>query len=209
MPRKRDPLSHSQIELIREWIVAGANFKTPPVVAERALHQHDILPIVLLRCTRCHGPQLAEANLDMRTKAGMLAGGAIVPGDPDASPAIQRIESEACPPKGKLLKYFVKRPTTEEVEKLRNWIAAGAPEKDIAPDVATTEPDLLVSDEDRQHWSFQPPRKTIPPPGFPNPIDAFIHRKLEQNGLTFSSAASRDTLIRRALSRPDWNTAES
>lgn len=199
MPRKRDSLPEAEVEKIREWIESGAKFENPPQVAERPLNQHDVLPIFHLRCVTCHGPQLQQANLDLRTKAGMLAAGAIVPGDPDRSPAIQRIESEACPPKGQLLKYFVKRPTAEEVGKLRNWIAAGAPEEEIEPDVATTAPDPLVSDEDRQHWAFQPPKKIEPPSSdFANPIDAFIHRKLDEARLEFSPAASRQTLIRRA-----------
>ena len=98
----------------------------------------------------------------MRTPASMRKGGksgpALVAGDPDASLMIQRIESQACPPRNQLLKFFVKRPPSSEVETLREWIAAGAPEEDIVPDVATAEPDPLVSDEDRKHWSFQPPK---------------------------------------------------
>ncbi|MEM7011249.1 MAG: PSD1 and planctomycete cytochrome C domain-containing protein [Verrucomicrobiota bacterium] len=198
MPRKRDSLSETDIKRIHDWIEAGAQFKTQPQVAVQQLHQHDILPIMLLRCTRCHGPRLKEGDLDLRTKAGMLARGAILPGNPDQSPAIQRIVTEACPPKGTLLKFFVKRPTADEVEKLRAWIAAGAPEKDIAPDVATTEPDPLVSDEDRQHWAFQKPKHIDPPITHPNPIDAFVHAKHLEQGLSFSPAASRGTLIRRA-----------
>lgn len=198
MPRKREPLSDTEIKRVHNWIEAGARFQNPPQIADRQLHQHDVLPIMLLRCTRCHGPQLKEGDLDLRTKAGMLAGGAIVPGDPDKSPAIQRIVTEACPPKGTLLKFFVKRPTSDEVEKLRKWIAAGAPEEDIEPDVATTKPDLLVSDEDRQHWSFQKPKHIDPPGPHSNPIDAFVHQKHQEHGLTFSPAASRETLIRRS-----------
>ena len=107
---------------------------------------------------------------------------------------IQRIESEACPPRGLLLKFFVRRPSPPEVEVLRHWIAAGAPEVNVPPDVATTEPDRLVTDEDRRHWAFQPPRSKRGATS----IDEFILKKLKANGLTFSPAADRDTLIRRA-----------
>ena len=48
---------------------------------------------------------------------------------------IRRIESEACPPRNLLLKYFVRRPPSSEVEVLRRWIEAGAPEGDVAVDV--------------------------------------------------------------------------
>lgn len=203
MPHKRDPLSHAQIDLIAKWIEGGARFETPLAVAERPLNQHDVIPIMLLRCAACHGPQLTRGDLDFRSKAAALEGGvsgpAIVPGDPDGSLAIQRIESEACPPSGQLLKYFVKRPTAEETQKLRKWIAAGAPEEPVEPDVATTEPDPLVDDDDRRHWSFQPLGNPAAPKGdFANPVDAFLHHKLSEQGLTFSPEATRNTLIRRA-----------
>ena len=206
MPRKRDPLSHHDIALIESWIKNGAKFQVQPQLAQKPPHQHDVIPIMLLRCTTCHGPQLTRGNLDLRTREGMLQGGtkgpAIVPGDPESSLAIQRIESEACPPKGQLLKYFVKRPTAAETKKLRDWIAAGAPEEDISPDVATTEPDPMVTEEDRQHWSFQPLGNPDPPEfadrQFSNPIDAFIYSKQQEKGLDFSPRAERLTLIRRA-----------
>lgn len=59
-------------------------------------------------------------------RRGGQNGPALVPGDPDASLMIQRIESEACPPRELLLKFFVKRPPKSEVKILRDWIAAGA-----------------------------------------------------------------------------------
>jgi cytochrome c553 len=203
MPKKGDPLSSGEQQTIHNWIKAGATFRAKP--GERPLHQHDIIPIVLLRCNSCHGPQLQRGSLVMNSKAAMLKGGengpAIIPGKPDASLAIQRIEQQLCPPKGQLLKYFVKRPTEEETTKLRNWIAAGAPEEDIKPDVASLESDPLISDEDRQHWAFQPVGKVAIPKGVrhANPIDAFIGRGLETKGLTFSPSASRLQLIRRAF----------
>ena len=76
---------------------------------------------------------------------------------------------------------------------IRKWIAADAPEVDDAPDVATTDPDPLVTDEDRKHWAFQPP---IVKSGI-NTIDGFILDQLQEAGLTFSPEADRDTLIRR------------
>jgi hypothetical protein len=106
---------------------------------------------------------------------------------------IQRVESEACPPRELLLKFFVRRPPASEVEIMRNWIAAGASELDVPPDVATTTPDLLVSNEDRQHWAFQPPQPT----SATQSIDDFIVTKLEEHGLSLSAEADRDTLIRR------------
>lgn len=207
MPKKGDPLAPEQVARIREWIAEGAEFKNPPKGLKRSLNQHDIIPITLLRCNSCHGPQLQRGDLVMNNKAAMLKGGrsgpAIVPGDPDGSLAIQRIEQKLCPPKGQLLKYFVKRPTAVELTKLREWIASGAPEEDIQADVASHESDPLVSDEDRRHWSFRPLGESpveVPESGRQgNPIDAFIGRKLAAQGLDFSPSATRLQLIRRAF----------
>jgi len=203
MPKKGAKLSHEQIDVIKEWIEGGAKFREQPTSAKRSLNQHDIIPIVLLRCNTCHGPQLQRGGLVMNNKTAMLKGGksgpAIVPGDPDNSLAIQRIEKMLCPPKGQLLKYFVRRPSETETQKLRDWIAAGAPEEDIKPDVASHESDPLVSDEDRRHWSFQPLNaRKVYVPNDEYPIDAFVGRKLKANGLDFSPRANRVQLIRRA-----------
>ena len=198
MPKKGDPPTDAEREILRDWIAGGARFRNRPRLADDPPHQHEILPIFLLRCTACHGAQPRDGGLDLRTVASLKKGGlngpAFVPGDPDASPLIQRIESEACPPQALLLKRFVKRPPESEITTLREWIAAGAPEIDIAADAASGKPDPLVSEEDRRHWAFQPPR---PRPG-PGSIDGFIGRRLAAAGLDFSPEADRDTLIRRA-----------
>ncbi len=191
-------LSDSEREAIRRWILSGADEEIAKADASEPLTQHDVLPIVLLRCAPCHGRARQDGGLDLRTVSSMLHGGnsgpALVPGDPDTSRMIDRIESQACPPRDLLLKFFVKRPPETEVAKLRQWIAEGAREWDIPPDVATNQPDPLVSDEDRSHWAFQPPRRTT---GYDR-IDDFLRAKLREQGLDFSPIASRDVLIRRA-----------
>jgi len=202
MPKKGGPLSEAQLATIREWIDAGAAFREPVTLTKTAPNQHDVIPVMLLRCTACHGPQQQDGGLDLRTPASMRKGGksgpALVEGKPDDSLLIQRIESEACPPQDLLLKFFVKRPPASEVATLRNWIAAGAPEEEIGPDVASKEPDPLVSDEDRNHWAFvRPSRDRLPQDGETN-IDRFVGEKLTAAGLDFSPEADRDTLIRRA-----------
>jgi hypothetical protein len=197
-PKGQKPLTGKETTTIRRWIATGARSDARNRPVEKTLTQHDVLPIVLLRCATCHGARLKRGGVDLRTPTAMRKGGtngpALLPGDPDASLMIRRIESEACPPREQLLKYFVKRPPASEVKVLRDWIAAGAPEADVPPDVATTEPDPLVTDEDRQHWAFQSPRASTDR----GSVDEFILEKLKQNGLTFSPEADRDTLIRRS-----------
>ncbi len=199
MPPEGQPrLTDKERASVRTWIADGARSEKPSTPIEKVITQHDVLPIVLLRCTTCHGARIRQGGVDLRSPAAMRKGGkngpAIVPGNPAASLMIQRIESEACPPRELLLKFFVKRPPTAEVEVIREWIAAGAPEGDVQPDVATTNPDLLVTDEERRHWAFQPPA-AMPTA---ESMDHFVLARLQKNGLTFSPTADRDTLIRRA-----------
>jgi mono/diheme cytochrome c family protein len=75
------------------------------------------------RCIFCHSGQVAEADLDLSTYAGLLQGGksgpALVPGDPDGSPIVQR-QSGSRDHFGQML--------DDELEALQQWIADGAPE---------------------------------------------------------------------------------
>jgi hypothetical protein len=146
----------------------------------------DIRPLLTEHCIRCHGPDTAEAGLDLsaRTSAtGPLASGhaAIVPGDTAASAVIARITSTdpdlRMPPGDE-------RPLSEaEVALVRRWIAAGAEYED--------------------HWAFRPLTKpAVPavgdaPGGPPHPIDAFVRARLAREGLALSPPADPHTLLKR------------
>ena len=206
-PDNKDPLTPEQIELVRKWIDAGASFGSDAATAKSGFTQHDVVPILLLRCTACHGRQKQEAGLDLRTKAAMLRGGksgpAMVPGHPEQSLMLKRIHAEEMPPRSRLTEVSVKPMEATEVEKLTGWIALGAPEVADERDLAGTPEDPLISSEDRKFWAFQKPQPvTVPKVKWAdrvrNPIDAFIFHKLEEKGLTLAPEADRMTLIRRA-----------
>jgi mono/diheme cytochrome c family protein len=203
-PKKEGKLSEAEIDLIRQWIVAGA--KTTSTAVAETLNQHDVGPILMRHCTTCHGAHRKEGGLDLRTKSAMLKGGksgpAIVPGKPDDSLLIQKASAGKMPPAERLVEVSVKPMDRSAIDVVARWIAAGAPEADIAPDVATTAPDPLVGDKDRDFWAFRSPK----PPSVPNaravdrvrnPIDAFVLAKLEAKGLTLSPEADQATLLRR------------
>lgn len=215
-PAKKDRLNDTEVETIRRWIVGGAQFgpmagdatdvgtltKSDPDVT-----QADVFPILLRHCTVCHGKHRQEAGLDLRNKAAMLRGGksgpAIVPSKPEESLVIKTIRSGQMPPRDRLVEVSVKPIEPAETDVLVRWIGAGAPEIRFEPDIATTEPDPLVTDSDRNFWAFQPPKAaSIPTVSHDtlirNPIDAFILQKLEKKGITFSREANRPILIRRA-----------
>ena len=71
-----EPLSSDEIHVIETWIKSGSPFSDgtdPASLIEAAeVNQHVIEPIMLLRCTVCHGAGRRAANLDLRTKATML-----------------------------------------------------------------------------------------------------------------------------------------
>lgn len=208
MPPDGESLDADEIELLGAWADAGAHFRDPPAGALTPPNQHDVLPILLLRCAACHGAQVQRAGLDLRSidslRAGGEGGAVAIAGDPDASAMIQRVESEACPPQDELLKYFVVRPGQEEVETLRRWIAAGMPEVEVPEELIAGAPDEQAAAAGRRHWAFQPlPRQvavpTVADPPSAHPIDAFIGEKLRQQGLAFSPQAPRHQLIRRVF----------
>ncbi|MDB5387022.1 MAG: putative rane protein [Planctomycetaceae bacterium] len=206
-PDKKDPLTKEQVELIRKWIDAGALFGKGTSTAKPEISQHDIVPILLLRCTACHGRQKQEGGLDLRNRSALLKGGksgpAFVPGKPEQSLILKRIHSEEMPPRQRLTEVSVKPMEAGEIEKLTQWIALGAPEIADEPDVSGTAADPLVRDEDRQFWSFQRPQRAAIPVVqatdlVRNPIDAFLLRQLESKQLSFAPEADRGTLLRRA-----------
>jgi len=76
------------------------------------------------RCVFCHGGNNAEAGLDLSSYESLMAGGddgpVIIPGDPEDSALIQ-VQSGSNPHFGQVLE--------SELDALREWIAAGAPQE--------------------------------------------------------------------------------
>ena len=148
----------------------------------------DVRPILAENCFDCHGfdAKTRKAELRLDTAEGAYAdhdgSTAINPGDLEGSSLWERVTSDdpevvMPPPASK------KKPLTDEQKRvLQQWIEQGA--------------------KYQNHWAFEPPtEKSIPNVGdqseIRNPVDAFIRAKLEQQGLTYSKEADRETLIRR------------
>jgi hypothetical protein len=149
----------------------------------------DIEPILIKRCSECHGPdkQKSRLRLDSRaaaTKAGKSGEPALVPGQPEASELIKRVTAsdpdDVMPPKGARL-------TDREVAALRQWIQDGA---------------VWPEDAARRHWAFiKPARPALPSVSHErwvrNEIDHFVLARLEKEGLSPQREADRYTLARR------------
>lgn len=236
MPPGPAKLSAAEIDLVRRWIDAGApadagaGAGAPAATASSsfsaaapqnsgtthaALSEDDILPIFQIRCLECHGKRQQLGGLDLRTRASRLKGGksgpGMVPGKPESSLIVKRIESGQMPPMDMLRDYAIRPPTASEVEKLKSWIAAGAPDRLNAAEgsrrgaaAVTSAPDYTISGKDRQFWSFLPPRRVDPPRNIKagarvrNPIDAFLLARLEAKGLSYAGEAGPLKLMRRA-----------
>ncbi|MFN2148845.1 MAG: NapC/NirT family cytochrome c [Anaerolineales bacterium] len=94
-----------------------------PLSGELSLtYRGSVGQLLQSRCTGCHG-EGGLAGLNLSTYAGVLAGGTdgpvVVPGDPETSLIIikQTLETP----------HFAQL-TPQEIDLLKNWIAAGAPE---------------------------------------------------------------------------------
>ena len=206
MPPGEDVLPKEQIEVIRRWIQSGARGQhghvQPISAAQRRARQVHFVTEV--KCQPCHGRAKTEGELDLRSVAGMLKGGksgpALVRGDPEASLIVQRIADDQMPPRDMRYELSIKPITPTERELIHRWIEDGAIEP--PPPEIIQDDGQLVSEEDRQWWSFQPPRSHSLPAtkksqDVHNPIDAFLVSRLEQAGLGFSPPADRRTLMRR------------
>ncbi|MBP90237.1 MAG: hypothetical protein CMJ64_26600 [Planctomycetaceae bacterium] len=199
MPPEGQPqLTGDENDLIRRWIESGARSKEGGV---GVVTQHDVLPYLYTRCVVCHGRRKQEAELDLRSFASILKGGksgpAIVPGKPEESLLLKRVLAKDMPPPKELIRAGIRPLESSEIDLITRWISQGAKTYDIEPDVQTTEADPLVSDKDRQFWSFQTPTKPSVPDQSGRPIDAFVLRKLAERDLSFSEVAPKLMLIRR------------
>ena len=175
--------------------------------ADPISYSQDVLPILKQSCYECHGIDTPMANLDLRARAGMLKGGAhgpaVVPGDPGESLMYLHISGSAGPmmPMGGAL-------TDDEIMTIRYWIAEGAKfdTEDKPGDSSKQGPKNGAAggtEDGRDWWAFkQPVRLPMPKVDDPrwalHPVDAFLYRKLGEQGLRPAPPADRRTLIRRA-----------
>ena len=68
----------------------------------------------------------------------------------------------------------------------------------VADDAKEKLKEPKITDEDRAHWAYQPPRRSpVPKSSAAHPIDAFIREKLTAAKLSPAPPADRATLIRR------------
>ena len=159
--------------------IAAAESMDRPVEFNR-----DIRPILSENCFLCHGPDKGhrKAKLRLDDRAVAVEKGAIVPGKPEKSELVVRINNpnpdDVMPPT-----ETHKTLTPHQKELLTRWIAQGA--------------------EYQPHWSYLTPKKSPVPRvrngnfKIQNPIDAFILSALDAKKIQPSPPADGAMLLRR------------
>jgi hypothetical protein len=179
----------------------------PDQSPDSAFFESKIRPVLVSKCYNCHSAELPtpKGDFTLDTKDGLLKGGAtgvaIVPGKPGESrllTALRYADTDLqMPPSGKL--------SDAVIADFEQWIAAGAPDPRTASaaSAVVVAPQGMSMEEGRKWWAFQP-LKVVATPDLrdsrvaKNAIDAFIHTKLEQQGLSPSTETDPRTLARRA-----------
>ncbi|MAS95624.1 MAG: hypothetical protein CMO55_20680 [Verrucomicrobiales bacterium] len=164
-----------------------------------------IRPILAQECYECHSEATkSKGGLLLDSRVGWQKGGesgdAIVPGSPEQSLLLQTISHELedlqMPKAGAKLDESI-------VSDFRKWISMGAPDpRDAPPTKEQLEKDTnweAISARRAQWWSFQPIKKPeVPQVGTSEePIDRFIQKRLNEEGLSVSPKADPRTLHRR------------
>ena len=171
---------HSRLVFCAMLVVASATGLAADTQAQD--FNRDVRPILSDRCFKCHGPDQAanESGLRLDIESEAHDSEAFVPGDPEASSAMERILTEdddlKMPPTDSHLTL-----SSDEIETLRQWVVQGA--------------------RYDQHWSFKPlpAHVAIPDAGesgaVQNGIDAFVHDQLRRRQLTASPDGGKVAMV--------------
>ena len=157
-------------------------------------YARQIKPLLLHRCSSCHGGLQQKSGLRLDTvellKKGGEGGAIIVPGDASKSRLIEivaRTGDIQMPPAGDGTPL-----TADEINLLKCWINEGA--KGPADEQPQSDP--------REWWSYRPVvRAAVPVVNHPEwvrtPVDAFLAAKHDELGLTPVRETDRATWLRR------------
>ncbi|MEZ6091598.1 MAG: PSD1 and planctomycete cytochrome C domain-containing protein [Pirellulaceae bacterium] len=155
---------------------------------------NDVKPLLEAKCYACHGSLKSQGGLRLDTAVDLIKGGdsgpVVVAGKPEESLLIDVLTGEAgyqMPPASEGIPM-----STDEIDRLRRWIAAGAPSP--RNEARAADPTTW--------WSYQPIKRQ-PPPSVAesdwcrNPIDRFVQATREQTALPHATQADRETWLRR------------
>ncbi|MGB0579472.1 MAG: PSD1 and planctomycete cytochrome C domain-containing protein [Limisphaerales bacterium] len=157
-----------------------------------ALFQETVRPVLMEQCLKCHGGEKERSGLNLATHELLLKGGdsgpVIDPEEPQGSLLMRLLrhrEDPNMPPKGPRL-------STTTLAAIERWIGLGAPYDKPLIEGSGAKTAMVVTDSDREFWSFKPLRKVD------GNIDQFVRAKLKKRGLRPSAPALSRTFVRRA-----------
>ncbi len=176
-----------------------------------AQFEKEVRPVLEESCIKCHGPEKQKGGLRLDRKADMMSGGdsgesAIVLGKSAESQLVARIKTsksdEMMPPKGERLKPEQIAAIQRWIDNGAHWPSSGKPEAKIAAKPASATSGKVITDKDREFWSFKIPQRSRPAvtakTDWPRqPLDFFIASALAKDGLAPAPEASPAVLIRR------------
>lgn len=166
--------------------------------------EKKVRPVLVEHCHHCHSADTKPSGgLRVDDRNGLIIGGnsgaAIVPGDPDKSPLLNRVtvkdNKKLMPAEGKPL-------TEQQVADLRTWIKDGAawPKPQVPASIGKPNPEYAKLK--KEHWAWQPIKDPKVPAiqnaAWPkDDIDRFLLAGLEAKGLSPVADADREALLRR------------
>lgn len=171
--------------LMIAWLLSAV---APASAQDLLTYEMHVRPILTQHCLACHGPAKQMSSFRLDRKSSAMIGGdfgepAIVPGNSNDSPLVQYISdpkhSNAMPPPGEGRRSL----TTEEIEKIRQWIDQGA----------VWDETNSSSEEGMNHWSYQPLRRQWEH----SSIDGFLDGKRRELGCDTAPPASPHAIARR------------
>ena len=180
--------------------------KPPAVAADHvrkarlglALFKSDVKSLLRKHCVDCHGGKSTKGDFDLSTRKKLMESGYVedTAADSYLMSLIRHEEEPAMPFKQPRLK-------DADIASIAKWLDLGAPyDAPLAEQSAKPEGPYVVTEEDRQFWSFQPLSKPKPPEisdrWIQNDIDRFILQQLKDARLNPNPTTDRRSLIRRA-----------
>lgn len=190
-------ISFGVIVIVVVWLVYGIVYIANDKKSSRSKavsYNRDIRPILSDKCFACHGPDVNKVKAGLRLDIPSRAFAeleknkghyAIVPGFPEKSELIVRIESNDPKIMMPLPESHLTKLTKDEIALFKRWIQEGA--------------------KYEKHWAFVAPVKAALPEvdhskWVRNEIDHFILEKMEEKGFNPNEEATRDALIKRTYS---------
>jgi hypothetical protein len=211
---QKRPAETIKLKVLFSLLVGGFGFLTSPVFAgnfssaDLDFFERRIRPILADTCYKCHSHQSEKlkGGLLLDSRASLLSGGdsgAVIDlNTPEKSPLLVAIHYQnvdlQMPPKSRLKE--------SQIKDITQWVLKGLPWPDEPKPTANEEhkSDFDIEARKAEHWVWKQPQSSPLPKveqmdWIQKPIDAFLLRRMEENGMTPASPASKRTLLRRTF----------